>query len=81
MDDNPREILSITDSALQQEAYAGSGHPLGIQQPLEGCTCSRRRFRGLVRSSEDRSTVSGRREIELGNEKELWGLGGCENSG
>ena len=34
MDDNPREILSITGSALQQEAYAGSGHPLRIQQPL-----------------------------------------------
>ena len=27
MDDNTREIISITDSALQQEAYAGSGHP------------------------------------------------------
>ena len=76
MDDNPREILSITGSALQQEAYAGSGHPSGIQQPFEGCTSSRKRIRGRVRSDEDRSTMSGRRDMDLENEEELCSVDG-----
>ena len=75
MDDNTKEILSITGSALQQEAYAGSGHPSGIQQPFEGCACSRKRIRGRVRFDEDRSTMSGRRDMELGNEEELCSMG------